>query len=1249
MYNDSAMEYLLNQNSEWVKLQDKITQAWAEVEKYQKAIDQANAAAPLAKDTAEYQQKQQRVAELTGKLDVYKAKLNEAENAEKGENAQLKSSSNGLANVKAKLTQAISALKLLANGARRAGNAIKTAFSKTVGKAISNIRDHFKKANNSTNILEKSLRRIKNTLIRMFFFRLVHSPIDAIKDGLGEIAKISPEVNKNLSALKTESTYLKNSFAALAAPLVTLLTPAFTTFFGVLANVTNKAGQLVAVLTGQSYTKAIKIQQDYASSLDESTKSANKNTKALEKNQKALAGFDELNVLDLGDTDSDESTTSTPMFEYIGNSAEGLSKSLLDALRNGDFEAVGEMFAEKINSALKKIKWTKIKATVKSWASNIVGFLNGFIAKTDWNLVGTTIAEGLGTALLFANTLVNKFDFSQLGAAFGNIINGILSPRNAALFADTASKFIVGIFAALATAVKTVDWGKVGATIISLITHFRFADIANGAANLLNGFASALHKIDFKQIGEAFRTGLSKINWRNIWNGVTRLTTNALQGIADFFGLKGVSTSKLKTALQDIYEPISELYETLKKSVSELIVPIVNKFLPAAVKSCGSIAKGISPIVRSLTPIFKKAIEVVSSITENLAPAVETLGDTIGKVINLVSPIIQPILNLIDKVVQFLAPAMEGVLDFVGKTADFLSPISSFIGGIIDGISGLFGMLSGKSEPTISATLQEELDHLSNISDDLVNVQNNINNAINSVDENLAATTSDLQYIDDLKERMVELLNKSTLTPEDMQQLNTIADLISEKCPEFMETWDTMIKKDEDGKIALVGNRDATIQSIENTIDALKRQYATEALQEQYKELYKERFKSNQDIAESVDSLKGSYDEINKTIVDYEALATIAQKREEEWNEARANGSRDEEVYYERYKKTSDEVEALKDDYDAAKDKLAELETETVKAYGEQGKMDAKLQALNDTISITNGDFENNEAGLQKLRNAYSLGFISLDEIKEQFNVSGKELFEGTQSMAENSIAGYNKGIENGKADLNNIGFFISDTVLEAAREGFDEHSPSKEFEEIGEYGVQGLELGIEKRTPILLKLIRSLANSVTSAMQNGLANLGAVFNSLPGMAKTGLNNTLSVFEDFLSSLTSGFNSVYLQLNSLSKAAAESGGKSTYTVYSQLSTARIPRLATGTYIPANYGEFLAVLGDNKREAEVVSPVSAMEQAMMNALYKSGMFGGSDDKEINLFIDGDKFFSWIVGKSNQYRKSHGNSPFQGVDI
>lgn len=1245
MYNDGALEYLLNQNTEWGKLQEKISKAWAEVEKYKKELEQVNAAAPLTKDTAEYKQKEQKVEELTGKLEMYRAKQREAEAAEKSSNVQNKRSASGIANVKAKLDQTISALKTFANGARRAGNILKTAFSKTAGKAISGIREHFKKANNSTNVLEKSLRRIKNTLIRMFFFRLVHSPIDAIKDGLGEIAKISPEVNKNLSALKTESTYLKNSFAALAAPLVNLLTPAFVSFFQTLSNVTTKAGQLVAVLTGQSYTKAVKVQQDYAASLDQSTKSADKNTKAIEKNQRALAGFDELNVLDQSDNDTESAgaAATSPMFENLGDTAAGLSKSLLDAFKRQDFAAVGEMFAEKINSALGKINWAKIKKTAKGLAENIAGFLNGFIGKTNWNLVGTTFANGIGTALTFANRLIKKFDFSKLGSALGNFINGFALPDNAAKLAENASLLISGLFNALATAVKTVKWDNISFSIISFITHFKFSAISAGAIRLVNGFADALGKIDFKQIGEAFRSGLSRINWKGLWNGVTRLTTNALQGLVDFFGLKGISTGKLKRALQDLYKPVSDLYSTLKNSIGSLLKPAINELLPAAVKLIQNIVKGAQPIIEGITPILETAVSVIAQITKSLAPAIGKIGKAIGTIIKDAAPVIEPTLKLIGNIASILAPVIEFIAGLVEKIDSFLSPINGFVGNIIGGVSDLFGLLSGNNGGvTISAQLQEEIDHLAGVSDGFSTISDNISGSISAIDENIQGTMSDLEYIDNLQSRLDELMNKATLSDSEMQELKTIGDLLAEKLPAFEETWNTMIKTDENGKLVFTKNRAEAVKSIDEVINKLKEQYAVEALQEQYKEAYKAKQQAVQEYNAKLGEASAAQEKLNQLGEEMTAKnKELAEAEKQFWGGNLSS---------EDYNKKVDAAKKARAEYDAYKDTFVELQENALKAGGKVGEMDKKLEGLSATMTVvkTGGDGLYNS--LQDLRTAFDYGLIDMDTITKNTGKNAKELFAQTKSLAEQSAAGYEKGIQDSQKTLTGAGVTLATDAIDGARKGLDSHSPSKEFIKIGGDSAEGLSLGFSGGMNKVFTLVKSLAQRMTSTFNSGLANMGSVFSTLPTMARTAFNSVLSLYDRFLEQLTSGLNGSLAQINQINKAFATSGGKNlSYTTWNPLPKIPVPRLATGTVVPANYGEFLAVLGDNRREAEVVSPVSAMKQAFMEAMLESGMIGGDGEKEINLFIDGDKFFSWIIGKSNQYKKSHGNSPFQGANI
>ncbi len=101
------------------------------------------------------------------------------------------------------------------------------------------------------------------------------------------------------------------------------------------------------------------------------------------------------------------------------------------------------------------------------------------------------------------------------------------------------------------------------------------------------------------------------------------------------------------------------------------------------------------------------------------------------------------------------------------------------------------------------------------------------------------------------------------------------------------------------------------------------------------------------------------------------------------------------------------------------------------------------------------------------------------------------------------------------------------------------------------------------------------------------------------------------------------------------------GGTSFGLNLSHVDIPPIPRLATGTVVPANFGEFLAVLGDNKREAEIVSPISAMEKAMENVLSRRGT--GDGDIHLLVTLDGKTVYKTIVKKNNESIRMTGKNP------
>jgi hypothetical protein len=136
-------------------------------------------------------------------------------------------------------------------------------------------------------------------------------------------------------------------------------------------------------------------------------------------------------------------------------------------------------------------------------------------------------------------------------------------------------------------------------------------------------------------------------------------------------------------------------------------------------------------------------------------------------------------------------------------------------------------------------------------------------------------------------------------------------------------------------------------------------------------------------------------------------------------------------------------------------------------------------------------------------------------------------------------------------------------------------------------------------------------------------------------------NSIIAAYESIVNGIIKALNQIQIDMN-IPDWVPGVGGKN-FKLGVNLATLelpRIPALATGTVVPAGSSEFLAKLGDNKQETEIVSPLSTMKQALLEALQEYG--GTAEDQQIVLEIDGDVLFRWLVKKNREkYLQTHQN--------
>lgn len=176
------------------------------------------------------------------------------------------------------------------------------------------------------------------------------------------------------------------------------------------------------------------------------------------------------------------------------------------------------------------------------------------------------------------------------------------------------------------------------------------------------------------------------------------------------------------------------------------------------------------------------------------------------------------------------------------------------------------------------------------------------------------------------------------------------------------------------------------------------------------------------------------------------------------------------------------------------------------------------------------------------------------------------------------------------------------------------------------------------------------VANGVLEAINGVLNFLINVFegnwNAAWGRISDGFkgiwNGIVGTLEGAINLIICGVNWLISQLNKVSFSTPDwvpaIGGKSFGFNIPKISEVSIPRLAQGAVIPPNR-EFLAVLGDNKQETEVVSPLSTIEQALENVMSR---MGSASPQQINLVVDGKVLAKVIVPKINDMTRQAGRS-------
>jgi hypothetical protein len=210
----------------------------------------------------------------------------------------------------------------------------------------------------------------------------------------------------------------------------------------------------------------------------------------------------------------------------------------------------------------------------------------------------------------------------------------------------------------------------------------------------------------------------------------------------------------------------------------------------------------------------------------------------------------------------------------------------------------------------------------------------------------------------------------------------------------------------------------------------------------------------------------------------------------------------------------------------------------------------------------------------------------------------------------------------------------IFQPIVKALKKVFGIASPAKEMKPLGGFVGEGILEGIsdiftsihdwikEHIFDPVVKAIKKLFGISDGSSTEMESSGEAIGSGLANGIETAVQKIKDILNSIISAVESAVNWIIGKINGLlDSALVQKGGELFGIDIQPIPQVSLPRLAQGSVVNPGH-EFAAILGDNRYEQEVVSPLSTMKQAFIEALSESGY--SNSGRPVVLQIDGTTF-------------------------
>ena len=501
------------------------------------------------------------------------------------------------------LKAAFNVLKTAINGVRNAVSKMSAAFKSALGHIksfahglahpIATLKSMFGMGGGHSSGLLGGLLRGRSLgqfigliVLRRAVMAALRAIVNGIKEGFENIRNYSSAINSEMNSIENSLLYVKNAWAAAFAPIVSVVRPYINYLLDAIAAALNAIGRLMALLTGKGFAvQAVKL----SDAMYEAGKAGNaaaggtsKAAKAAEDYKKTIMSFDQLHVLNAQDSGSGGSgggggggggagggLNVNDMFTTVS-----LAGAFKDAIDAEDWEELGRLMAEKVNSAFLKldelISWENIGDKITKKITALTTTLNSLVDNINWEQIGRTFGSGINTLVNTWNLFFDNFDFVNLGTKIAEGVNGLFNRVDWNELGRAVTQKFKALWETISGFVKTLNWGAIGTSIGEFLNgalkNISLPDIGATIGRAVSGLAIAIKDFTLtfdwdeavEQVKGFIVNLLKEINASDLLDSISELAGKIVGGLSDVLSDAEV-LEQLKTFASKIGEKLGSL------------------------------------------------------------------------------------------------------------------------------------------------------------------------------------------------------------------------------------------------------------------------------------------------------------------------------------------------------------------------------------------------------------------------------------------------------------------------------------------------------------------------------------------------------------------------------------------------------------------------------------------------------------------------------------------------------------------